>query len=65
MARLVFEGEGEAWLAGHAVRWDATHVYVEIDDARLGSNGVWLKPADVYRAAPDEPDDDSSGDSMA
>lgn len=52
-ARLVFSGDGETWLHGHAIRWDTSHVYVELDDPRLGANGVWLKPSDVYRAEPD------------
>lgn len=48
-ARLVCARDGEQYCDGKATRWDTNHVYVEIPDARLRGNGVWLKPADVYR----------------
>lgn len=57
-ARVVFAGDGETWLHGHAIRWDETHIYVEADDRRLRANGVWLKPDDVYRAEPDSTGDE-------
>lgn len=49
-ARIVWQEFGEEYLDGLAVRWDSAHVYVEIDDRRLMTNGVWLKPLDVYRS---------------
>jgi hypothetical protein len=51
--RVVWAQDGEEYLPGEAVRWDADHVYVRIDDARCGGNGVWVKPADVYRSLPE------------
>lgn len=49
--RVVWERDGEQYLAGNAIRWDADHVYVRLDDTdgRLDSQGVWVKPCDVYR----------------
>lgn len=52
-ARLVWEHDGEEFRDGLAKRWDEGHVYVEIVDVRLSTNGVWLKPGDVYRRAPE------------
>ncbi|NEE01153.1 hypothetical protein [Phytoactinopolyspora halotolerans] len=47
--RLIWEKDGEEYVRGLARRWDADHVYVEIDDRRRHALGVWVKPADVYR----------------
>lgn len=55
IARVIWAGDGEEFLPGEALRWDAHHVYVRIDDPRCEGNGVWLKPADVYRCLPSEP----------
>lgn len=52
-ARVVFDGDGEVFLRGEALRWDGAHVYVRVDDRRCEGNGVWLKPDDVYRRAPE------------
>jgi len=44
--------DGEEWRDGVAKRWDAEHVYVEVDDYpkhRPPSHGVWVRPADVRR----------------
>ena len=52
--RVVWERDGEEYLDGRAIRWDdGEHVFVYIRDTtgRLSSQGVWVKPADVYRAA--------------
>lgn len=54
-ARVIWDEFGEEFVEGQAVRWDSTHVYVEIDDRRLTTNGVWLKPSDVYRRTPPPP----------
>lgn len=50
-ARVQWERDGEEYLFGVATRWDTDHVYVQIRDTtgRLAGQGVWLKPADVYR----------------
>jgi hypothetical protein len=50
--RVVWEEYGEEFIDGSAMRWDADHVYVEIIDGRLATNGVWVKPSDVYRRSP-------------
>jgi hypothetical protein len=50
--RIVWEEHGEEFIDGSAARWDADHVYVEIIDERLATNGVWVKPSDVYRRSP-------------
>lgn len=56
--RIVWEHDGEQSVDGTATRWDADHVYVQLQDtARLQGNGVWVKPADVYRASPEPRDD--------
>ncbi|PSL04104.1 hypothetical protein CLV30_106107 [Haloactinopolyspora alba] len=49
--RVVWEEDGEEFLAGVARRWGDANVYVEVRDTtgRLSSNGVWVKPIDVYR----------------
>ncbi len=51
--RIVWDRDGEEYVAGEAIRWDAHHVYVRINDVRCDGNGVWLKPADVYRRLPE------------
>lgn len=61
--RIVWDEFGEEFVDGNAVKWDSTHVYVEIDDRRLATNGVWLKPLDVYRRTPR--DGRRSGDTPA
>lgn len=51
--RVVWERDGEEYVRGLALRWDANHVYVEWRDSMGGraiGNGVWLKPSDVFRA---------------
>lgn len=47
--RLVFDTDGEQQLAGRAVRWWQRHVYVELDDHRIRSTGVWVDAGDVKR----------------
>lgn len=49
--RVVWETDGEEYLYGEAIRWDADHVYVRVRDitGRLAGQGVWVKPHDVYR----------------
>lgn len=59
IVRVVWEEYGEEFIEGLAKRWDAGHVYVEIKDVRNITNGVWVKPCDVYRSAPDEPEGDA------
>lgn len=59
--RVVWRDDGVEWLEGRAVRWDAGHVYVEIShEPRLDVTGAWVKPEDVYRAAPEEPEDETA-----
>jgi hypothetical protein len=50
--RIQWGRDGEEWRDGIAKRWDAEHVWVEVDDYprhRLSSRGVWVRPADVRR----------------
>lgn len=56
--RIIWQRDGVEYLPGTARRWDAGHVYVEVPDhdGRLRGNGVWVKPADVYRREPDPAD---------
>lgn len=49
-ARVEFEGDGEVWLVGEAVRWVRPVVFVRLDDERLIGAGLWLPAADVRRA---------------
>ena len=54
VVRVVWERDGEEYLAGHAIRWDSDdHVFIHIRDTtgRLSAQGVWVKPSDVYRSA--------------
>ena len=48
-ARVVFEHDGEVWLAGKATRlgFDGA-IFVELNDRRLQTIGVWLLPTDVW-----------------
>lgn len=48
-ARVVWERDGELWVAGEAVKWDQRHVLVAIHDPRVQTRGFWLRPADVHR----------------
>jgi hypothetical protein len=53
--RIRWGRDGEEWRDGTAKRWDAEHVYVEVDDYpkhRLMDHGVWVRPADVRRRTP-------------
>ena len=47
--RILWEGDGEQLLDGTASRWWQHHVYVEVDDRRLRTTGVWVAAADVRR----------------
>lgn len=47
--RIVWAVDGEQWIDGRAVRWTGRHVYVEFDDRRIRTTGVWVAPADVVR----------------
>ena len=47
--RIVWEHDGEQLLEGVARRWWQSHVYVELDDRRLRTTGVWVPAADVRR----------------
>lgn len=60
MVRVVWEEFGEEWIPGNAKRWDAGHVYVEkhhVRAERFITNGVWVKPCDVYRLHPNPAED--------
>ncbi|NDL57005.1 hypothetical protein [Phytoactinopolyspora mesophila] len=50
--RVAFARDGECFIEGWAKRWDYSHVLVAIDDPRVESNEIWLKPHDVYRRMP-------------
>jgi hypothetical protein len=50
--RIVWERDGEEYVEGMARCWDSSHVYVEVRDVRNATNGVWVKPHDVYRRLP-------------
>jgi len=47
--RVVFDGDGETWLDGQAVRWHNQSVMVEVDDPRLQTRRVWVDAGDVKR----------------
>lgn len=49
-ARLVWERDGEEWAESRASRLDAAGpaIYVELDDRRCRTVGVWLHPDDVW-----------------
>jgi len=47
--RIVWELDGEMWLPGLATRWTRQIVYVEIDDARKRTTGIWVDAGDVRR----------------
>ena len=44
--RLVWD-TGDEWHDGSARRWWQRHVWVELDDRRLGTVGVWVEAGDV------------------
>jgi hypothetical protein len=48
-ARLVWTRDGVEWKAGRAMGWTRRLVLVELVDARLQINGVWLEAHDVRR----------------
>lgn len=52
-ARIVWRDAGVEYFHGQTNRWRGEHVYVRVDDERLDGDGVWLRPADLYRALPD------------
>lgn len=47
--RLVWEKDGEEHIDGHAIRWTSSVVYVEFDDRRIRTTGVWVAAGDVVR----------------
>lgn len=47
--RVVWQHDGDEWLAERAVRWTRDAVMVELHDARLGPLATWLAPRDVVR----------------
>lgn len=55
IARIVFEVDGEQYLAARATRWTRQHVCVAISDPRLQVSFVWLNPADVRRRGEHDP----------
>lgn len=48
--RLVLERDGEVVLPGRAARWNASHVFVIVDDERVPRGQVWVRAGDVERA---------------
>ncbi|GMA31620.1 hypothetical protein GCM10025875_16120 [Litorihabitans aurantiacus] len=51
-ARLVWERDGVEWVDGRAMAWTRRLVLVEVLDARLELNGIWLEVCDVRRRLP-------------
>lgn len=49
--RLVWELDGEERVRGHATRWTDSVVYVELDERRIRTTGVWVNASDVRRTA--------------
>lgn len=49
LARLVWTRDGAEWVEGRAMGWTRRLVLVEVIDARLQINGVWLEAHDVRR----------------
>lgn len=47
--RVDWELAGPEWLEGVAVRWWQRHVYVQLDDRRIRTTGVWVHAGDVAR----------------
>lgn len=45
--RIVWERDGEQWVAGRATRWTASHVFVRVRDPRLLVPHVWVRAGDV------------------
>jgi hypothetical protein len=54
MVRLELDVDGVVVLPGRAERWTTTHVYVVVDDPRVPWGRVWVRAADVSRAADDD-----------
>ncbi|WP_284250353.1 hypothetical protein [Litorihabitans aurantiacus] len=54
VVRLVWERDGVEVVRGRATAWTRQLVLVEVVDARLMVNGVWLALADVRRQASTE-----------
>lgn len=48
--RVVWEHDGEEWIAGRAVRWLRPVVFVLINDARHRGAGLWLPLKDIRRS---------------
>ena len=48
-ARIVFEHDGQVILEGRVARWANGCTYVEVNDRRLQTRGVWLADGDVRR----------------
>jgi hypothetical protein len=48
-ARVVWERDGEEWVDGDATRWTDRVVFVELDDPRHATFGVWVVLGDVRR----------------
>jgi hypothetical protein len=49
LVRVEWELDGSMWLPGRATRWTSEVVYVEFDDTRKRTTGVWVNAADVRR----------------
>jgi hypothetical protein len=49
IVRVEWETDGAIWLPGRATRWTREVVYVEFDDTRKRTTGVWVEAADVRR----------------
>ena len=47
--RIIFERDGECWVAGTADRWWQRYVHVSVADSRLQVGGVWVDAGDVRR----------------
>lgn len=47
--RLMWETDGEEHIDGRATRWSDTVVYVELDEQRIRTTGVWVDAGDVTR----------------
>lgn len=49
VARIEWDRDGTEWVAGHAVRWTRPVVFVQINDKRSATAGIWLAAEDVRR----------------
>lgn len=47
--RVELSDDGEVILPGRAERWNASHVFVVVDDDRLPGHKVWVLAGDVRR----------------